>query len=233
MGRPRLTDAQLVVLNAASNYAGGVVPSPRKGTDLEAHTDTCSWLLIRGYLERVAPVGDPKTWLQSNGVGPRSSLVITNKGLVALNVSPEDDMPTKKNAAQTEASAPAIEGANTETAQEAVAAKDEDMTPKKKKGAAAPKKAATKAAAPKKVAKANGTGKGARRSDATRMICDLILANHGLAEAKRLTDSEIFAKVQAKHGLSDNKKVYVGWYRGQMRREGVKNVPEAHRASKD
>jgi hypothetical protein len=80
--------------------------------------------------------------------------------------------------------------------------------------------------------KTNGEAKTKRRSPATQMICDLIMDNAKLPEAKKLTDSEIFAKVQAKHGLDDGKRVYVGWYRGQMNREGVKNVPSAHKPAK-
>src|SRR5262245_20867782 len=111
MTRHRLDDMHLVALNAASNYAGGVMPVPRKGTDHDKFADACSYLLIRGLVERIAPVGGPATWLQpASGGGPRSSLVITTKGLLALNASPEDDMGTKTAtaAADTAASTGAV-----------------------------------------------------------------------------------------------------------------------------
>ena len=45
-----------------------------------------------------------------------------------------------------------------------------------------------------------------------------------------MTDDQIFATVQKKHGLDDSKRSYVAWYRNNLRKKGVE-LPE-RRASK-
>ncbi len=47
-----------------------------------------------------------------------------------------------------------------------------------------------------------------------------------LIMAGELTDLDIFYAVQAKFGLDDNKRGYVGWYRNNMRKKGMR-VPDA------
>ncbi len=59
----------------------------------------------------------------------------------------------------------------------------------------------------------------APRDTAAQMFQDLIMAG-------KLTDDQIFAKVQEKFGLDDKKKGYVKWYRNHLKKMG-KNPPEA------
>jgi hypothetical protein len=73
------------------------------------------------------------------------------------------------------------------------------------------KKVAAKAA--KKTA-AKG-GEKAPRESAAAMFTDLIMAG-------TLTDDKIFEKVQAKFGLSDDKRKYVAWYRNKLTKDGKK-----------
>ena len=81
-----------------------------------------------------------------------------------------------------------------------------------KASAAAPAEKPVKVAA-EKPAKKTGTS-------AAQMFKDLIMAGN-------LTDQKIFEKVQADHGLDDKKFSYVAWYRKDMIKKGVENVPEA------
>jgi len=100
-----------------------------------------------------------------------------------------------------------------------------------KKNAAASKSAADKAAKaptkksegqvkkepvskPVKPAKTEG-----KKPSAAQMFQDLIMAG-------KLTDDQIFEKVQAEFGLEDKKRAYVNWYRNNLRKQG-KNPPDA------
>lgn len=58
----------------------------------------------------------------------------------------------------------------------------------------------------------------ASRETAAQMFQDLIMAG-------KLSDDQIFAKVQEKFGLDDKKKGYVKWYRNHLKKQG-KNPPE-------
>jgi len=58
-----------------------------------------------------------------------------------------------------------------------------------------------------------------KKPSAAQMFKDLILEG-------KLTDDQIFAKVQKAFGLDDNKRSYVAWYRKDMVKKGVK-VPAA------
>lgn len=60
----------------------------------------------------------------------------------------------------------------------------------------------------------------ARQETAARMFQDLIMEG-------KLSDEQIFAKVQAKFGLSDDKKWYTNWYRHYLRRKKGLNPPDA------
>lgn len=91
---------------------------------------------------------------------------------------------------------------------------------------AAPK-AEPKAAAKKAVTKPLAPGE--RRSEATKMIVKLIMANAKLSDKKKLTDAEIFDQVATKHGLPPERRTMVSWYRAALRREGNKGVPAAFR----
>lgn len=90
-----------------------------------------------------------------------------------------------------------------------------------------PKAAAPKAAAKKAAAKPLASGE--RRSEATKMIVKLIMANAKLSDKKKLTDAEIFDQVATKHGLPPERRTMVSWYRAALRREGNKGVPAAFR----
>lgn len=102
-----------------------------------------------------------------------------------------------------------------------------------KKNAAAVKSAATKATKPvaeKQTAKAapakkasttaakSDTGSG-KKPSAAQMFQDLIMEG-------KLTDDQIFEKVQSEFGLDEKKRAYVKWYRNNLRKQG-KTPPDA------
>lgn len=60
---------------------------------------------------------------------------------------------------------------------------------------------------------------GEKRESAAQMFQDLIMAG-------KLTDDQIFEKVQEKFGLDEKKRGYVKWYRNHLKKQG-KNPPEA------
>lgn len=76
-------------------------------------------------------------------------------------------------------------------------------------------KPATKAAKP--AAKPAKTGE--KKPSAAQMFQDLIMAG-------KLTDDQIFEKVQAEFGLDEKKRGYVKWYRNHLKKQGA-NPPEA------
>lgn len=104
------------------------------------------------------------------------------------------------------------------------APKSEEKAPVVPKIKIEPKKAEkvkaekVKAEKPAKV-KSEKPAKEGRRS-AAQAFKDLIMAG-------KLTDTEIFKQVQAEFGLDDSKSGYVSWYRNNMRKTGVANVPDA------
>lgn len=73
-----------------------------------------------------------------------------------------------------------------------------------------------KAAKPAKATAAEKTGE--KRESAAQMFQDLIMAG-------KLTDDQIFEKVQEKFGLDEKKRGYVKWYRNHLKKQG-KNPPE-------
>ena len=77
-------------------------------------------------------------------------------------------------------------------------------TTKSKPAAKPAAKAATKPAA-----------KGEKKESASQMFKNLIMEG-------KLTDEQIFKKVQAKFGLDDNKSSYVKWYRNDLVKKGMK-----------
>lgn len=79
----------------------------------------------------------------------------------------------------------------------------------------AAKPAVTKAAKP--VAKPAKAGE--KKPSAAQMFQDLIMAG-------KLTDDQIFEKVQAEFGLDEKKRGYVKWYRNHLKKQG-QNPPEA------
>lgn len=113
----------------------------------------------------------------------------------------EIEMATTKKAASA--------AAKTETAAKAKAAKPAAKTAvtKETKAKAAPAKTA-KAPAAKKEA-------GEKKPSAANMFKDLIMEG-------KLTDDQIFAKVQKEFGLDDNKRSYVKWYRNDLTKKGMK-----------
>lgn len=58
-----------------------------------------------------------------------------------------------------------------------------------------------------------------KRYSAAQMFQDLIMEG-------KLTDAQIFTKVQEKFGLDDKKSGYVKWYRNHLKKNG-QNPPEA------
>jgi len=76
-----------------------------------------------------------------------------------------------------------------------------------------PAKAAKTTAAKAPAAKA-----GEKKPSAAQMFQDLIMAG-------KLTDDQIFEKVQAEFGLDEKKRGYVKWYRNHLKKQG-KNPPE-------
>ena len=118
-----------------------------------------------------------------------------------VNVSKQEaDMATTKKTAATE------KAAATKTA----AKKAAPVT--KPAAKSAPAKTAKPAAKP-----AAKTGE--KKMSAAQMFQDLIMAG-------KLTDDQIFAKVQEKFGLDEKKRGYVKWYRNHLKKQGM-NPPEA------
>lgn len=69
-----------------------------------------------------------------------------------------------------------------------------------------------------KAAKTPATKTGEKKMSAAQMFQDLIMAG-------KLTDDQIFEKVQAEFGLDEKKRGYVKWYRNHLKKQG-KNPPE-------
>ena len=69
-----------------------------------------------------------------------------------------------------------------------------------------------------KPVKAPAEKTGEKRESAAQMFQDLIMAG-------KLTDDQIFEKVQEKFGLDEKKRGYVKWYRNHLKKQG-KNPPE-------
>ena len=67
-------------------------------------------------------------------------------------------------------------------------------------------------------AKAAPAKAGEKKMSAAQMFQDLIMAG-------KLTDDQIFEKVQAEFGLDEKKRGYVKWYRNHLKKNG-KNPPE-------
>jgi len=106
-----------------------------------------------------------------------------------------------------------------------------------KKTAATEKAAATKTAAKKAAPTTKTTAKpapaktakpaakpaaaksGEKKMSAAQMFQDLIMQG-------KLTDDQIFEKVQAQFGLDEKKRGYVKWYRNHLKKQGA-NPPEA------
>ena len=106
------------------------------------------------------------------------------------------------------------------TKKQAAAEKAAATKPAVKK--AAPAKPATKAApakaAAKPAAKPAAKKDGEKKMSAAQMFQDLIMQG-------KLTDDQIFEKVQAQFGLDEKKRGYVKWYRNHLKKQG-KNPPE-------
>lgn len=101
-----------------------------------------------------------------------------------------------------------------------VSKQEADMATTKKTAAtekaAATKTAAKKAAPAKPAAKPAKTGE--KKPSAAQMFQDLIMAG-------KLTDDQIFEKVQAEFGLDEKKRGYTKWYRNHLKKQG-QNPPE-------
>lgn len=95
-----------------------------------------------------------------------------------------------------------------------------EAAPKAGRRATDPEVKAPKAKAVKPAAKPVKTAKsGEKKPSAAQMFQDLIMAG-------KLTDDQIFEKVQAEFGLDEKKRGYVKWYRNHLKKQG-QNPPEA------
>lgn len=89
-----------------------------------------------------------------------------------------------------------------------------------KKVSAVSKEAKPKTTENKKSVQAAKPAKsGVKKPSAAQMFQDLIMKG-------KLTDDQIFEKVQAEFGLDDKKRAYVNWYRNNLRKQG-KTPPDA------
>jgi len=114
------------------------------------------------------------------------------------------------------------------TAKKTAAPAEEKKTPARRatNGKAEPAKAGRRATdpvvKPAKEAKAKAAPAkakdGEKKVSAAQMFQDLIMAG-------KLTDDQIFEKVQAEFGLDEKKRGYVKWYRNHLKKQG-KNPPE-------
>lgn len=106
-----------------------------------------------------------------------------------------------------------------------ISKQESDMATKKKISVEKPAPAAKKAAKPAKAAptkkvvakpaKAAAAKSGEKKTSAAQMFQDLIMAG-------KLTDDQIFEKVQAAFGLDEKKRGYVKWYRNHLTKLGQK-----------
>ena len=110
------------------------------------------------------------------------------------------------------------------TTKKSVAAEKTAAKPTTKK--AEPVKAGRRAVDPvvkptaaKPATKAPAAKPGEKKPSAAQMFQDLIMAG-------KLTDDQIFEKVQAEFGLDEKKRGYVKWYRNHLKKQGA-NPPEA------
>jgi hypothetical protein len=95
------------------------------------------------------------------------------------------------------------------------------VKPVAKKAAAKPTevKAGRRAVDPVVKPAAKSVKPGEKKPSAAQMFQDLIMAG-------KLTDDQIFEKVQAEFGLDEKKRGYVKWYRNHLKKQG-QNPPEA------
>jgi len=95
------------------------------------------------------------------------------------------------------------------------------VKPVAKKAAAKPTevKAGRRAVDPVVKPAAKSVKPGEKKPSAAQMFQDLIMAG-------KLTDDQIFEKVQAEFGLDEKKRGYVKWYRNHLKKTGA-NPPEA------
>lgn len=119
---------------------------------------------------------------------------------------------------ETEMARPATKGGNAAALKAANAADKAlgEKAPKKTKAAApaAPVKAVK---APKPQPAALAKAREARGPTAASMFRELIMAD---GKTQKLTDDQIFAKVQEKFGLDDSRRTYVAWYRKDLAKKG-------------
>ena len=94
-----------------------------------------------------------------------------------------------------------------------------EAAPKAGRRATDPEVKAPKAKVVKPAAKPTKSAKpGEKKPSAAQMFQDLIMAG-------KLTDDQIFEKVQAEFGLDEKKRGYVKWYRNHLKKQG-QNPPE-------
>lgn len=108
-----------------------------------------------------------------------------------------------------------------------LSAKDREMATTKKASAAAPaKKTAAGKTAPKAPKAAKSTEQKAPRENPSQMFRDLLVAQ--AKGENKLTDDQLFAAVQKKYpSVTDDRRAYVSWYRGDCVRKGLITAAEA------
>lgn len=102
--------------------------------------------------------------------------------------------------------------------QQAVPQSEEKQTTKSRREANGAEKPATTKPTKAAATKAPAAKAGEKKPSAAQMFQDLIMAG-------KLTDDQIFEKVQAEFGLDEKKRGYVKWYRNHLKKQG-KNPPE-------
>jgi hypothetical protein len=138
-------------------------------------------------------------YAQTTGATPKAMQAL---GQLTTLSNEEIDMATKKKA--------------TNAAKKTETKKAPAKKPETKKAEAPKKSAATKKEAPATKTKAPKSEKGETAAGMFRSL---------IREGK-LTDDQIFEKVQKAFGLGDDKRGYVKWYRNDLIKKGEK-VPEA------
>lgn len=117
-----------------------------------------------------------------------------------------------------------------ETKTKAAAAK-KAATKSPAKKPAAKKAAPAKKPAAKKPAAKKDSKESMKKPSAASRFKELIMDQTPSGNARR-TDDEIFATVQKEFNLDDSKRSYVAWYRNDLKKKGVENVPEPKQAKK-
>ena len=108
---PKLTDTHRVILtNAAKRDDGSVLPLPKSlAPNKGPTTNVLRNLLKKGLIAEQAAGTDDEVWREQEG--QRLTLVITDDGLTAIGIEPEDEPSGTNKTARANAKKPCKEGA--------------------------------------------------------------------------------------------------------------------------